>query len=105
MREARDVVVALGIDEHLGLVLEPPERLGMEDGLAVALERRSQSSGGSGRARPRESAERNAAGASRSSSSVSRVSRVRRMNAGAVAGMGLEGVGGHVRWPVWGWRR
>ena len=33
------VVVALGRDEHLRLVLEPPERLGVHDPVAVALER------------------------------------------------------------------
>ena len=36
------VVVALGRDEDLGLVLEPPERLGVHDPVAVALERRAQ---------------------------------------------------------------
>jgi hypothetical protein len=35
-------MVALGVDEHLGLVLEAPERLGMEDPVAVALERRPE---------------------------------------------------------------
>ena len=39
--EAGAVVVALGGDEHLGLVLEPPERLGVDDPVAVALERRA----------------------------------------------------------------
>ena len=33
------VVVALGRDEHLGLVLEAPEGLGVHDPVAVALER------------------------------------------------------------------
>ena len=37
--EPRAVVVALGRDEHLGLVLEPPERLRVHDPVAVALER------------------------------------------------------------------
>ena len=42
VREARAVVVALGRDEHLRLVLEPAERLGVDDPVAVALERRAQ---------------------------------------------------------------
>ena len=42
VREPRAVVVALGRDEHLRLVLEPPERLGVHDPVAVALERRAQ---------------------------------------------------------------
>src|SRR5205807_2013871 len=36
------VVVALGCAEHLRLVHEPPERLGVDDAVAVALERRAQ---------------------------------------------------------------
>ena len=40
--EPRAVVVALGRHEHLGLVLEPPERLRVHDPVAVALERRAQ---------------------------------------------------------------
>ena len=36
--EPHAVVVALGRQEHLGLVLEPAERLGMHDAIAVALE-------------------------------------------------------------------
>ena len=39
--EARAVVVALGGDEHLGLVLEPAEGLGVDDPVAVALEGRA----------------------------------------------------------------
>ena len=39
--EAGAVVVALGRDEDLGLVLEPPEGLGVDDAVAVALERRA----------------------------------------------------------------
>ncbi len=39
----RAVVVAGGVDEHLSLALEPPERLRVEDAVAVALKRRSQS--------------------------------------------------------------
>src|SRR5215208_922711 len=42
MGHAGPVVVARGIDEDLRLPLEPPERLRMEDSVAVALERRSQ---------------------------------------------------------------
>src|SRR5947207_2631082 len=42
MREPGAVVVATRVDEDLGLVLEPAERLGMHDPVAVALERRSQ---------------------------------------------------------------
>ena len=40
--ETRAVVIALGQHEHLGLVLEPPERLGVDDAVAVALERGTQ---------------------------------------------------------------
>ena len=40
--EPRAVVVALGGDEDLGLVLEPPEALRVDDPVAVALERRAQ---------------------------------------------------------------
>ena len=42
VRQPRAVVVALGRDEDLGLVLEPPERLAVHDAVAVALERRAQ---------------------------------------------------------------
>ena len=42
VREARAVVVALGRDEDLRLVLEPPERLAVGDAVAVALERAAQ---------------------------------------------------------------
>ena len=42
VREPRAVVVALRRHEHLGLVLEPPERLAVHDPVAVALERRAQ---------------------------------------------------------------
>ena len=41
VREPGAVVVALRRDEHLGLVLEPPERLRVDDPVAVALERRA----------------------------------------------------------------
>ena len=40
--QPRAVVVALGRDEDLRLVLEPPERLRVHDPVAVALERRAQ---------------------------------------------------------------
>src|SRR3972149_1867148 len=36
--EPGDKVVPIGIDEHLGLVLETTERLGVEDAIPVALE-------------------------------------------------------------------
>src|SRR4029079_16832987 len=42
VRQPRPEVVALGRDEHLGLVLEPPERLAVDDAVAVALQRRAQ---------------------------------------------------------------
>jgi hypothetical protein len=42
VREARAVVVALRRDEHLCLVLQPPERLRVDDPIAIALERRAQ---------------------------------------------------------------
>jgi hypothetical protein len=38
VRHARAVVVALGGDEHLRLVLQAPEGLGVDDAVAVALE-------------------------------------------------------------------
>ena len=40
VREPRPVVVALGRDEHLRLVLQPPERLRVGDPVAIALKRR-----------------------------------------------------------------
>ena len=43
--EAGAVVVALGGDEDLGLVLQAPEALGVDDPVAVALERRAQAAG------------------------------------------------------------
>ena len=48
VREPGAVVVALRRDEHLGLVLEPPERLRVHDPVAVALERRSDRAVGLG---------------------------------------------------------
>ena len=36
------VVVTLGRDEHLGLVLQPAESLGVHDAVAIALERRPE---------------------------------------------------------------
>ena len=42
VREARAEVVAFGVDEHLRLVPQPPERLRVGDPVAVALERRAQ---------------------------------------------------------------
>ena len=41
VREPRAVVIALMEHEHLGLVGEPPERRGMHDTVAVALEGRT----------------------------------------------------------------
>ena len=41
VRHARAVVVALRVDEDLGLSLQPAERLRVHDPVAVALERRS----------------------------------------------------------------
>ena len=46
--EAGPVVVALGSDEDLGLVLEPPERLRVDDPVAVALKRRADRAVGLG---------------------------------------------------------
>jgi hypothetical protein len=40
--QAGAVVVALVLDEDLGLVLEPPERRGMDDPVPVALEARPE---------------------------------------------------------------
>ena len=42
VRQPRPVVIAGRRHEHLGLVLEAPERLGVNDPVAVALERRPQ---------------------------------------------------------------
>ena len=42
VRHARAVVVALRVDEDLRLALQAPERLGVDDPVAVALERRPQ---------------------------------------------------------------
>jgi hypothetical protein len=39
VRQARAVVIAFGREEHLRLVLEPAERLAVNDAVAVALER------------------------------------------------------------------
>ena len=41
VRQPRAVVIALRRDEHLRLVLEPPERLAVHDPVAIALERRA----------------------------------------------------------------
>ena len=41
---ARPVMVALRVDEDLGLPLEPPERLRVDEAVAVALERRPDAS-------------------------------------------------------------
>ena len=38
VRQARHEVVALRIEEDLGLVLQPPERLRMDDPIPIALE-------------------------------------------------------------------
>ena len=48
VREPRAVVVAGRGDEHLRLVLEPAERLAVDDPIAVALERRAQPAVGLG---------------------------------------------------------
>ena len=48
MGQARAVVIAFVRDEDLGLVLQAPERGGMDDAVAVALERVA---GGAGRLR------------------------------------------------------
>src|SRR4029079_5046539 len=42
VRQAGAEVVALGVDEDLRLVAQPPERLGVDDPVAVALERRPE---------------------------------------------------------------
>ena len=42
MRQARAVVVALVVDEDLGLVLEPAEGRAVDDAVAVALVARAQ---------------------------------------------------------------
>ena len=40
--EPRDVVVALGVQEHLGLVLQAPERLRVDDPIPIPLEHRAE---------------------------------------------------------------
>jgi hypothetical protein len=42
MREPGPVVIGLVVHEHLGLVLEPPERGAVNDPVAVPLERRAE---------------------------------------------------------------
>ena len=78
VRQARDEVVALGVDEDLRLVLQPAERLGVKDAVTVTLEGGPElvrlARAGPGRARAWSAC---AAGASRSSS-ASRASRSRR---------------------------
>ena len=68
VREPRAVVVAVRREEHLRLVLQPAERLAVDDAVAVALERRPQSASSSGTSRPRVSYERTASGESHCSS-------------------------------------
>ena len=51
--QPRAVVVALGRDEDLGLVLEAAERLGVDDPVAVALQRRAHAAVLLGHAPPR----------------------------------------------------
>ena len=48
MGEPRPVVIALVIDEDLGLVFQPPERPAMDDAVAVALKRRAGAAFGLG---------------------------------------------------------
>ena len=48
MGEPGAEVIALVIDEHLGLVLEPPKRGAVHDPVAIALERTAQPAGGLG---------------------------------------------------------
>jgi len=38
MSEPGSVVVPLGVEENLGLVLEPPEGLGVDDAIYIPLE-------------------------------------------------------------------
>ena len=79
--QARDEVVALGVEEDLRLVLQPAERLGVDDPVAVALERGAELVGLLRAARgPRLAADR-VAGGLRRSSSASRASRSRRRSA------------------------
>ena len=54
--QPRAVVIAGRREEHLGLVLEPAERLAVNDAIAVALKGRTDGILGSGRRRPRVSA-------------------------------------------------
>ena len=71
VRHARAVVVALRVDEDLRLPLQPPERLRVDEAVAVALERRPDASTAPrARSRPRVSYERTASGDSVVSSSA-----------------------------------
>ena len=51
--QARAVVIALMVDEHLGLVLQAAEGAGVDDAVAVALERVRVALSGSATRRPR----------------------------------------------------
>ena len=77
VRQARHEVVALGVQEDLGLVLEPPERLGVMIRSRSRSKAVRNSSGSSGRSRPRLAVDLVAAGLS-PSSSASRATRSRR---------------------------
>jgi hypothetical protein len=100
VRETRDVVVTLGVDEHLRLVLETTERLGVEDPVAIALECRAQVIGWLG---PHATAGVDGAeGCRRQAVQLLGLARLAgpEDERGGGRGMRLECVGGHVRRPV-----
>ena len=76
VREPRAVVIAGRREEHLRLVLQPAERLAVDDAVAIALERRADVVFRLGRRRPRESALLAACGARISRSRASSCSRI-----------------------------
>jgi hypothetical protein len=73
--ESHPVVIAFRREEHLGLVLETAERLGVHDPIAVALEARADRIGWLGPFAPRLSAASTACGESVSRSICSERSR------------------------------
>ena len=76
VRQPRAVVIAGRREEHLRLVLQPAERLAVDDAVAVALKRRPDVVFRLGRRRPRESALLAACGARISRSRASSCSRM-----------------------------
>ena len=78
VRQARAVVIAGRREEHLRLVLQPAERLAVDDAIAIALKRRPHVVFRLGAQAPRESALFAACGARISRSRASSCSRIGR---------------------------